>query len=691
MANPRDRAAVLDIIEREAAESGIPRDDFLRFAYIETGGQFNADAHNRTSGAKGLFQFMPSTAAEFGLTGREFDAAANTDAAAMLYARNRTQITNRSAETGHAFLSGAERPNGLDMYLAHQQGGGGYASIQRAIATGEFSRSDTRTNILGNLDQAEFARITGHPRSSIAGLSDRDLATSFTEYWTAKYAAIEIPDRGIVATAPLPGARERANPLADGVLERGERGEDVRAMQQSLNELGSRDAQGGRLETNSGIYGQRTLEAVQSFQLANSLEQTGKADQATREAITAQLARPEAERTAAPPAQERAQGGPVWPAPGNMQINEADKPREGRGEFGTPRSRGKPHGGIDIEGNVGDPIVAFAGGRVSVAPNNGAAGNTVRIQHDDGAMTKYFHLDQFMVRHGQRVEAGQQIGTMGRTGNTPAQGDTHLHFELLHDGQRIDPLSVFGSGERPAADKGLEPPRRGSEPLRMGSFGAEVVALQERLNGLGHRGGDGAILETRSGVFGPQTDHALRAFQAERGIEIDGIFGEQSQRAIVAAIRSQYGSADLSLGDSGRDVGGLQERLTALGVKGAAGRPLQVDEIFGESTREAVLNFQRQQGIRPDGIAGPETFAKVGELTRGRSVSSAEQSSASKSSESRSSFVDRMLSAAKAGDVDGIRRVIEGASSSEPAEQWKATLGKELDPDATKANSDLQR
>src|SRR5690606_19110436 len=119
MAGPEDRAAVLDIIEREAAESGIPREDFLRFAYIETGGRFNADAHNKTSGAKGLFQFMPSTAAEFGITGREFDAAANTDAAAALYARNRIQITNRSAATGHEFLSGADRPNGLDMYLAH--------------------------------------------------------------------------------------------------------------------------------------------------------------------------------------------------------------------------------------------------------------------------------------------------------------------------------------------------------------------------------------------------------------------------------------------------------------------------------------------------------------------------------------------------------------------------------------------
>lgn len=687
MASPSDRAAVLDIIEREAAESGIPRDDFLRFAYIETGGQFNADAHNRTSGAKGLFQFMPSTAAEFGLTGREFDAAANTDAAATLYGRNRTQITNRSAETGHAFLSGAERPNGLDMYLAHQQGGGGYASIQRAIATGEFSRSDTRTNILGNLDQAEFARITGHPRSSIAGLSDRDLATSFTEYWTAKYAAIEIPDRGIVATAPLPGARERANPLADGVLERGERGEDVRAMQQSLNELGFRDAQGGRLETNSGIYGQRTLEAVQSFQLANSLEQTGKADQATREAITAQLARPEAERTAAPAAQERAQGGPVWPAPGNLQINEADKPREGRGEFGTPRSSGKPHGGIDIEGNVGDPIVAFGGGRVSVAPNNGAAGNTVRIQHDDGSMTKYFHLDQFTVRDGQRVEAGDQIGTMGRSGNTPAQGDTHLHFELLQGGRRVDPLPVLRGSEQISADAVRATPSSGA--MQLGANGAAVIALQEQLNQLGYRGADGQPLEVRSGVFGPQTDHALRAFQADRGLEVDGIFGKESRDAAVSATREQGGERLLRHGERGQDVAALQERLNALGVRDASGRALEADGTFGDLTLEAVRTLQRNQGIRVDGIVGPETRGKMSEMSRSEAQEQVTSSEASR--ESQASFVERMLAATRNADGLEIRRIVDGLVSSEQGQKWQQQAADQAVPDPAKSGQDLAR
>ena len=695
MAGLNDRAAVLDIIEREAAESGIPRDDFLRFAYIETGGKFNADAYNEDSGAKGLFQFMPSTAAEFGLTGREFDAAANTDAAATLYARNRTQITNRSAETGRPFLSGSESPNGLDMYLAHQQGGGGYASIQSAIATGDFSRSDTRTNILGNIDQAEFARVTGHPRGSISGLSDRDLATSFTQYWTAKYAAIEIPDRGIEASAPLPGAAARPDPLADGVLSRSERGQEVQALQEQLNALGYRDGQGNQLETTSGIYGQRTEEAVRSFQAASGVEQTGRADEATRQAIAEQMSRPESERTQPVEPQASERPGATWPAPGNMDINQADKPREGHGEFGTPRSSGKPHGGIDIQGDVGDPIVAFAGGVVQVAPRNGAAGNTVRIQHDDGSMSKYFHLDEFSVQDGQRVEAGDQIGTMGRTGNTPRHGDTHLHFEIIRDGRQVDPMPYLrGSEQIGVADVSRSAPSGGA--LQLGANGAAVIALQEQLNQLGYRGEDGQPLETKSGVFGPQTDHALRAFQADSAIKVDGIYGGESRTAIESASqRSQAASELMRDGARGDGVAELQTRLHLLGYTDASGRELAVDGVFGDSTREAVLNLQRANDIKVDGIVGPETRGTLDALERGREA--AEPSGPEASAQSQTNFVQSMFAAARDADFGDLRGLVDKFAASDLGQAWQQATqqakqqAEQQTADQAKTNTDMSR
>jgi murein DD-endopeptidase MepM/ murein hydrolase activator NlpD len=533
MASQYTREQILDIIERQAQESGIPRDDFLRFAYIETGGRFNPNASN-PSGAKGLFQFVPGTAEDYGISGREFDPVVNTRAAAALYSDNLGDITRRQARSGHDFLSGNETPSGLDLYLAHQQGAAGYASIQNAIEAGEFTRTNTRRNILNNISELDVERLTGRAYADLRGLDDRELANTFSKYWNTKYAAISIPDRGIQASQSDAPARERASPLADGVLQSGERGEEVRALQTSLNQLGFRDGQGAELETRSGIYGGKTQEALRAFQAANQLEATGTADARTRDAIAQQLALPEQERNRAQAVEAQREGGLAWPTPGNRDINEADKPREGRGEFGTPRSGGRRHGGIDIQGDVGDPVVAVAGGTVVVRPNNGAAGNTVHVRHDDGTLTKYFHLDEFSVRNGQRVEAGQQIGTMGRTGNTPAQGDTHLHFEMWRDGRQVDPLPHLRGAERDAAV-----PARAATPevLRDGSSGASVRELQQQLNQLGYRGADGQPLETTSGKFGPQTEHALRAFQEDRGLKVDGEYGNRSREAMATATR----------------------------------------------------------------------------------------------------------------------------------------------------------
>lgn len=542
MASDYTREQILDIVERQAQASGIPREDFLRFAYIETGGRFNPDASN-PSGAKGLFQFMPRTAEDYGIGGQEFDPVQSTRAAAALYQDNLADISRRQQRSGHDFLSGNETPSGLDLYLAHQQGAAGYESVQSAIATGEFSLTSTRRNILGNISASDVERLTGRKPEELRGLDDRELATTFALYWNAKYAAISIPDRGIQATQPGAAARERTSPLADGVLQTGERGEEVRALQTSLNQLGFRDGQGAELETRSGIYGGRTQEAIRAFQRANQLEATGNADARTREAIAQQLALPEQERNRAQPVEAQPREVELaWPTPGNREINQADKPREGRGEFGTPRSGGRRHGGIDIEGDVGDPVLAVAGGTVVVRPNNEAAGNTVHVRHDDGSLTKYFHLDGFSVRNGQRVEAGQQIGTMGRTGNTPAQGDTHLHFELWRDGRQVDPLPLLRGAERDAAAPSRPP---AAEVLRDGASGAAVRELQRQLNQLGYRGADGRPLETTSGRFGPQTEHALRAFQADHGLKVDGEYGDRSRAALAAAARDPAAASAL--------------------------------------------------------------------------------------------------------------------------------------------------
>lgn len=102
--------------------------------------------------------------------------------------------------------------------------------------------------------------------------------------------------------------------------------------------------------------------------------------------------------------------------------------------YGTRDGR---HKGLDIGGDIGDPIMAVLGGRVVKAgPSGGDAGIRVNIKHDNGMETRYMHLSEVNVSEGQTVAPGQLIGSMGSTGKSTGP---HLHLELLIDGRQVDP------------------------------------------------------------------------------------------------------------------------------------------------------------------------------------------------------------------------------------------------------------
>ncbi|BBY19716.1 M23 family metallopeptidase [Mycolicibacterium litorale] len=96
------------------------------------------------------------------------------------------------------------------------------------------------------------------------------------------------------------------------------------------------------------------------------------------------------------------------------------------------------HGGIDIAGPIGTPILAAADGVViDVGPTAGY-GAWVKLRHADGTVTLYGHLNTWSVSIGEQVMAGDQIATMGNRGNSTGP---HLHFEVLLGGSnRIDPV-----------------------------------------------------------------------------------------------------------------------------------------------------------------------------------------------------------------------------------------------------------
>jgi len=97
---------------------------------------------------------------------------------------------------------------------------------------------------------------------------------------------------------------------------------------------------------------------------------------------------------------------------------------------------GRMHNGVDIANRVGTPIVAADGGRVIFSGWDGGFGNVVRIDHENGYVTVYAHNTTNLVRVGERVARGQQIATMGSTGNSTG---SHIHFEIRRNGTPIDP------------------------------------------------------------------------------------------------------------------------------------------------------------------------------------------------------------------------------------------------------------
>lgn len=107
-------------------------------------------------------------------------------------------------------------------------------------------------------------------------------------------------------------------------------------------------------------------------------------------------------------------------------------------EFGL--RNGRPHNGIDIASDKGDPIHAALKGKVVYSGTQRGYGNVIILEHDDNTMTVYAHNEANLVRLGEMVNKGQPIATVGQTGTATGP---HLHFEYRIRGKAIDPREVL--------------------------------------------------------------------------------------------------------------------------------------------------------------------------------------------------------------------------------------------------------
>ena len=126
-----------------------------------------------------------------------------------------------------------------------------------------------------------------------------------------------------------------------------------------------------------------------------------------------------------------ADGALCWPLPGHTYIS---------CHFGEVDAFGNAgHRGTDIPAPEGTPILAAHSGTVIISGWNNSYGNQVLLDNGAGLSTRYAHMTQTAVTAGKAVTAGQVIGYVGNTGDSTG---FHLHFEVMQNGVRVNPMDM---------------------------------------------------------------------------------------------------------------------------------------------------------------------------------------------------------------------------------------------------------
>jgi hypothetical protein len=499
MARDYSRSEVLDIIEAEARERGIPRDDFLRFAYIETGGTFDETASRGPRGAKGLFQFVPSTARAYGIEGRELDPVVNTDAAARLYLENQRILTSRHRDNRAPYLSGQSNPDGLDMYLAHQQGAGGYASIQAALANGRFSRADTRDNILNNVSPRDVERVTGTAYGDFARLSDRDLASVYVRYWDTKFDRIRIPEKQIEPSLQSVAPRGLTPPIASSApgLSLDEAYAQTVRFDHVRYGMGDKNAEAGSIDCSGWVV------HLQNATMAEVNREAGRSVFAPADRFDKIY---DAAATIVQKASRRSgvmlEGAAV--TAGNLRegmvIGEDNGPKfdaNGR-QWDAGRYKGIDH----ITMVVRDPH----DGKLMVSQSRGGEG------------VEMIPLDRYLQSKQSRGVALYATDPLAKARDMiQGQGQSQAAQTALSTATQAKPSDAAGVAS-----------------LKTGDKGQEVTRLQETLRRLDYRDAEGHPL-VADGDFGDRTRQALQAFQREHGLKGLGIAGPKTRELLQHA------------------------------------------------------------------------------------------------------------------------------------------------------------
>ncbi|MEW6679649.1 MAG: M23 family metallopeptidase [bacterium] len=127
----------------------------------------------------------------------------------------------------------------------------------------------------------------------------------------------------------------------------------------------------------------------------------------------------------------------IWPVKGRITGEYGERRIYKKITGGNSLSWRGIHSGIDIRQQRGAPVSSSNSGRVIIARRFSGEGNAILIDHGQGVLTFYCHLDRIDVKEGDFVQKGEIIGKVGSTGLSTAP---HLHFGLYIHGTPVNPL-----------------------------------------------------------------------------------------------------------------------------------------------------------------------------------------------------------------------------------------------------------
>jgi peptidoglycan hydrolase-like protein with peptidoglycan-binding domain len=389
------------------------------------------------------------------------------------------------------------------------------------------------------------------------------------------------------------------------LLHEGDRGDTVRALQENLNQIGARDAQGRPLSVD-GVYGPMTRQSVENFQRTHQLSADGIAGPLTFDAMA------------------RAQGAPAVTASRTSSTapDQAAAPAAPSGGVGdryapTPLSNliGRGEGGYNSynRGHAGDsgPSIDFS--KLTV-------GDVLQRQAlPSNNPESLFAVGKFQVIPVTMREAVQDLHLDPKAHFTPALQEK-IFADFLIDGKRPEVKAyITGAGGEAALGKAEL------------ALAREFASVADPRTGKGYYDGDSA--GNHASITAAQTRAALdemrQRYQSnvQGGMSPDQAYhhlGHESPQihtsphqatpshSTAAPAQAQaVVSGVLREGAQGPDVTTLQQHLISRGALDANGQPISADGQFGARTREAVESFQKAHNLTADGTAGAATLSAL--------------------------------------------------------------------------------